>query len=96
MQKPFFQITAETKLIDEDFVTIEAYQQPFMYEFSYFVGGKVYYAINTKEIIGFDLKNLCIFFKNDRTLYLYEEWKTYKIKAQNIMERLALQFGIYN
>jgi hypothetical protein len=68
MQKPYFQITLETKLTDEDFVIIG----------TYFQGGNEYYAVNTKEIIGFDFKNLRIDFKNGERLFLYEDYKISK------------------
>jgi hypothetical protein len=68
MQKPYFKITLETKLTDEDFVIIQAYLR----------GCKNYYAINTKEIIGFDFQNACIFFKNGDYLSLYEDYKISK------------------
>jgi len=95
MQKPFFPITAETKLINQDFVKIEVYKQPRMYEFSYFAGGKVYYAINTKEIVGFDFENLCILFKNQYPLFLYEDYKISKkeyIKLNAINEKTQYEF----
>ena len=68
MQKPYFRITPETELINEDFVKIEAY----------LYGGKRHYAINTKEIVGFDFENLCILFKNEYPLFLYEDYQKSK------------------